>query len=287
MRVCLLAVLVGSSGCDPLDGPGSSESTKTCTPLTEPEEALKGKIEFGLKGDGIELFTYIKQDGIRRRVFVRNGERWQELKVTGAGVGGGKNGDAVQLGLVNTEGKNASLYYETKNGALTWAGYVVTKEDEKSKEELEKIPGFVSLTQDPDFELPPASKLNLGALSRSVRFYASFGEDEHVVVINARGQEEGLYLGKTDAVDGASNIRISRLKDGGTIHFTFEYQGKPGQLKIPHPANEELGQKEDAPSLTLDGKKMSLSKIQRAQVPASALDGLTFHRCTQAHAGKS
>lgn len=289
----LFVALLGTLGCDGLEGlgesahPGGGGTLEPCDPLVGKSKPFQGSLDIALQGDNLKLFTV--EHEIRRRAFVQSGETWRELKVTGAGLSDGKNGDkSIFLSLLSLDNKPAVLGYEVKDGALDFAGYAETQEDHEGKEELQEDPAFLALQEIPDFSLPPTSEIQVMNLGKTLAFFAKFDADKYLVVVNAQEGEPGLYVGTSKALDGAQKIRIRRFKDGGTVQFDFEYQGKPGALELPRPPwPDQEPQTQQPASLQLDGKDVQLVDEHRGSVPESLVEGLTFRGCQRAHAGKS
>lgn len=280
VTLALLVAACGSLGCD-------AESLEPCDPLLGTTKELEGTLDIALKGDKLKFFTV--EHEVRRRAFVQSGDSWQELKVTGAGLSEGKAGNkSIFLSLLSTNDKPAVLGYEVKDEALDFAGYAETQEDHEDREGLQEDPAFVALQENPDFKLPAASNIQTLGLGKSLLFFAKFDADKFVVVVSADEGEPGLYVGTSKELDGAQEIQIRRSKDGGTLAFDFEYQGKPGALNLPRPPwPDEEPQTQKPASLALDGKKIQLRDEQRGKLPKSLIKGLTFRGCQRAHAGKS
>lgn len=288
-----LAATLGGAGCDGVDIPEGAESAdgaksqEPCDPLAGVTKAFEGTLDIALQGETLRLFTV--EHEIRRRAFVQSGSKWIEWKVSGAGLSGGKGSDReIFLTLLNKDKKQAVLGYEVKNDELVFAGYAETEKDHEGKEELKEDPAFESLTAIPDFSLPPVADLQTLGLRKELQFFAKFDTDKYIVVVRADEGEPGLYVGTSKALDGAQKIRIRRFKDGGTLNFDFEYQGKPGFLDLPRrPWPDEDPSSQKPPSLKLDGKTVELSDVHRDSVSESLIEGLTFRQCARAHAGKS
>lgn len=284
----LLVAACGTLGCDGLQSDsGGLDTLEPCDPLLGANKEVEGTLDIALQGDSLKFFAV--EHEIRRRVFVQSGGSWQELKVTGAGLSEGKAGNkSVFLSLLSTNDKPAVLGYEVKNEALDFAGYAETQEDHEGREGLQEDPAFVALREIPDFKLPAASELQTLGLGKSLLFFAKFDADKFVVVVRADEGEPGLYVGTSKELDGAQKIQIRRFKDGGTLEFDFEYQGKPGSLILPRPPwPDEEPETQKLASLAIDGKAMQLREEQRDEVPQSLIKGLTFRGCQRAHAGKS
>lgn len=286
----LLLLLATIPGCEP-----DPAKTEPCDPWGTTSKDIEGRVTVALEGKKQRYFVLYSKKNHLRLFEQRKDMRWHELKIGGSGGSGFESSDDAEMrhSFTNAKEQPMALAYRIESGALKWAGVVPNIDDDKAEElsekQFEKEPGFERLKRIEGFELPKTKDMDPLSKGKRLRFYGTFGQDEHIAVIvpkdlgpNAR---EGVYIGPKNAVAAPNDIKIQRYKDGGSLELSFSYQGVPTRLRIKVDQQKGKARTESA-TLWMDKKEVSVKDKTKDFKAGSDLGGLTFRNCAVAHSGQ-
>lgn len=292
--LCCPLVALLLSACDwPATAPSVPDLSGPCDPLETNAKAMpqEDTLEAQLEQMQLEhyflVFLEYKRD---YRVFALDIEDivWRELQVKKVLVDEPKkHHKSTLITYLNLQGERSVLAYKREPQSPLLAGFAATDQSIKSIEALQSVKGYTGLKRSIKGLMPRADNTITTELPRDLRFLGEFAGDHKLLVVNAKDEAPGLYLGQGEALQGAKDVQVEEENDGQVLRFRFTYDGKPGTLSLPGSVEADQTSQEQAssPRLTLDGKHVELDTA-KFQPDPEQIEDLAFQYCERAHGGR-